>query len=66
MHLNNLEDLLYQLDNITLVSIVMELAKKDSGLKEDLLLRYKDQGDILNHARNVIQNSINILNGEVL
>ena len=54
----NLEDLLYQLNNVTLVSIVMELARKDRRIKEELFLRYEDQGSIFEHARNVIQSSI--------
>ena len=55
----NLEDILVKLDNETLVSIVMEYAGRNKRMKEELFLRYEEQGDIIKHARNVIRGSIN-------
>ena len=56
-----LENLLKNLDKAALVSILMEYAGKNRKIKEELLLRYEKQGDILKHARNVIQSSINMV-----
>jgi hypothetical protein len=53
-----LEDLLEKLDKKILVSIIMETARKDRRMKEQLFLHYEKHGDTLKYARNVIRNSI--------
>ena len=54
----NLEVILNDLDKQALVSLLLEFAKKDRRIKEELLLRYATQSDVLESARNVIKGSI--------
>jgi len=53
-----LEDVLGKLDKQTLLSIVLEFAGRDRGVKEELLMRYSDKTDAVSYAKGVIKSSI--------
>ncbi|MCL2149002.1 MAG: SWIM zinc finger family protein, partial [Methanomassiliicoccaceae archaeon] len=45
-------------DKESLISIIMDIAGKDKGVKEGILLRYSEKGDITGYARGVVQGAI--------
>jgi uncharacterized Zn finger protein len=56
------ERILNKLDRQALLSIVLEFVNKDRQMKEMLLLRYAEPGDLLQSARNAIQGAIKAVN----
>ena len=57
----NLEDILKRQDNAILVSVLLDYARKDKQIKDDLLLRFsKKNEEMAKHARNLIKTSINV------
>ena len=56
--MQDLRTILEKQDKQTLLSIVLEFAKRDKFMKEELLLRYSEKSDVLENARNVIKVSI--------
>jgi len=55
----SLEDLLKNQEKNVLIKILLEYAKQDRKIKQDLLFRFAEKGkDIIEYARNIIKKSI--------
>ena len=54
----SLTDILERMDKKALVSILTEFADRYEGIKEEIIMRHSDNIDVLNSARDAIQNAI--------